>query len=90
MKKSVLLKQAYRPNPDQTVEQLVAETAKTVGSPVKIIGFARLSLGEGIDKEARRLRRRRRRHDRRRPIGADAGRESRVFAVAGLGLICSR
>jgi elongation factor Ts len=48
---AVLLKQAYVRNPDQTVEQLVAETSKAVGSPVKISGFVRFSLGEGIDKE---------------------------------------
>ena len=38
-------------NPDQTIEQLVAETAKQLGSPVKIVGFARLALGEGVEKE---------------------------------------
>jgi elongation factor Ts len=47
---AVLLKQAYVRNPDQTIEQLVAETAKSLGSPVKIAGFARFALGEGIDK----------------------------------------
>jgi len=49
---AVLLKQAYVRNPDQTVEQLVAETAKAVGHPVKVVGFARFALGEGIDKNA--------------------------------------
>jgi elongation factor Ts len=49
---AVLLKQAYVKNPDQTIEQLVAETAKALGSPVVVKGFARLSLGEGIEKEA--------------------------------------
>jgi elongation factor Ts len=47
---AVLLKQAYVRNPDQTIEQLVAETAKTLGSPVKVTGFARFALGEGVDK----------------------------------------
>ena len=47
---AVLLKQAYVRNPDQTIEQLVAETAKAVGSPVTVKGFARLALGEGVDK----------------------------------------
>ena len=46
----VLLKQAFVMNPDLTVEQLVAETAKTLGTPVVIKGFARLALGEGIEK----------------------------------------
>jgi len=47
----VLLKQAFVMNPDQTVEQLVAETAKALGSPVAITGFARLALGEGVEKQ---------------------------------------
>ena len=47
----VLLKQAFVMNPDQTVEQLVAETAKELGSPVAIKGFARLALGEGVEKQ---------------------------------------
>jgi len=48
----VLLKQAFVMNPDQTVEQLVAETAKQLGSPVTVRGFVRLALGEGVEKEA--------------------------------------
>ena len=48
----VLLKQAFVMNPDQTVEQLVADTAKTLGSPVAVKGFVRLALGEGVEKEA--------------------------------------
>ena len=44
-------KQAFVMNPDQTVEQLVADTAKTLGSPVKVVGFARLALGEGVEKK---------------------------------------
>jgi elongation factor Ts len=50
MEEVVLLKQAYVKNPDQTVEQLVADTAKQVGSPIKVVGFARLALGEGVEK----------------------------------------
>ena len=48
----VLLKQAFVMNPDQTVEQLVAETAKALGSPVAVKGFVRLALGEGVEKPA--------------------------------------
>jgi elongation factor Ts len=47
----VLLKQAFVMNPDQTVEQLIAETAKAIGSPIKVVGFARLALGEGVEKK---------------------------------------
>jgi elongation factor Ts len=52
MEEVVLLKQAYVKNPDQTVEQLVAETAKAVGSPTKVVGFVRLALGEGVEKKS--------------------------------------
>jgi elongation factor Ts len=46
----VLLKQPFVMNPDQTIEQLIAETAKAVGSPVSVKGFVRFALGEGVDK----------------------------------------
>jgi elongation factor Ts len=47
---AVLLKQAYVRNPDQTVEQLVEATAKELGQPIKVTGFVRLALGEGVEK----------------------------------------
>ena len=50
MEEVVLLKQAYVRNQDQTIEQLVAETAKAVGSPIKVVGFARLALGEDVER----------------------------------------
>ncbi|HEX3700705.1 MAG TPA: translation elongation factor Ts [Phenylobacterium sp.] len=46
----VLLKQPFVMNPDQTIEQLIAETAKQVGSPVSVKGFVRFQLGEGVEK----------------------------------------
>ena len=46
----VLLKQPFVMNPDQTIEQLVAETAKQAGSPVTLKGFVRFQLGEGVEK----------------------------------------
>ncbi len=48
----VLEKQAFVMNPDQTIEQLVAETGKSVGSPLAVTGFVRFALGEGVEKEA--------------------------------------
>ena len=48
---AVLLKQSYVRDPDITIEQLVAQTAKTLGSPVTVTGFVRLALGEGVDKK---------------------------------------
>ncbi|WP_443747495.1 translation elongation factor Ts [Asticcacaulis solisilvae] len=47
----VLLKQAFVMNPDQTIEQLIADTAKTLGTPVAIKAFTRLALGEGVEKK---------------------------------------
>ncbi|MGI9169144.1 MAG: translation elongation factor Ts [Caulobacteraceae bacterium] len=47
---AVLLKQAYVRDPGQTVEQLVAEVAKAVGSPVRVKAFVRFALGEGVEK----------------------------------------
>ena len=48
----VLLKQAFVMNPDQTVEALVAEEAKKLGTPIAVKGFKRLALGEGVEKKA--------------------------------------
>jgi elongation factor Ts len=47
----VLLKQAFVMNPDQTIEQLLADTAKDLGTPVVCTGFVRLALGEGVEKK---------------------------------------
>ncbi len=47
----VLLKQPFVMNPDQTIEQLIAETAKALGSPVTVRGFVRFALGEGVEKK---------------------------------------
>ena len=48
----VLLKQPFVMNPDQTIEQLVADTAKQVGSALALKGFVRFALGEGVEKAA--------------------------------------
>ncbi|HEX7758804.1 MAG TPA: translation elongation factor Ts [Caulobacteraceae bacterium] len=47
----VLLKQSFVMNPDQTVEQLVAETAKATGGAAHLKAFVRLALGEGVEKQ---------------------------------------
>ncbi len=46
----VLLKQAFVMNPDQTIEQFVAEQSKALGAPIALTGFVRLALGEGVEK----------------------------------------
>jgi elongation factor Ts len=47
----ILLKQAFVMNPDQTIEQLVEQSGKDLGAPVKVQGFVRLALGEGVEKK---------------------------------------
>ncbi|WP_293906952.1 translation elongation factor Ts [Phenylobacterium sp.] len=47
----VLLKQPFVMDPDKTIEQLVADTAKDLGSPVTVKGFVRFALGEGVEKK---------------------------------------
>ena len=47
----VLLKQAFVMNPDQTIEQLVAESAKETGQPLAVKAFVRFGLGEGVEKK---------------------------------------
>lgn len=46
-----LVKQAFVIDPDKTVEQAVDALAKELGTGVKISGFVRFALGEGIEKE---------------------------------------
>lgn len=47
----VLLSQAFVINPDLSVEAAVKEAEKSVGAPVKVTGFVRFALGDGIEKE---------------------------------------
>jgi len=46
-----LLSQAFVVNPDHKVEDAVAEAEKEIGKPIKVVGFLRFALGEGIEKE---------------------------------------
>lgn len=47
----VLLEQVYVHDTDSRVKQAIEKAAKELGTPVKITGFVRFGLGEGIDKE---------------------------------------
>ncbi len=49
-KEVVLTKQPFVMNPDQTIEQLVADAGKELGSPVALTAFVRMGLGEGVEK----------------------------------------
>ncbi len=46
----VLLAQAFVHDPETTVAKAVAEAEKAAGAPIKITGFYRYALGEGIDR----------------------------------------
>ncbi|ABK44349.1 translation elongation factor Ts (EF-Ts) [Magnetococcus marinus MC-1] len=46
-----LLEQAYVIDPDHKVQQVVDAAAKELGCPVKVTGYARFQLGEGIEKK---------------------------------------
>jgi elongation factor Ts len=46
----VLLAQAFVHDPETTVAKAVAEAEKAAGAPIKITGFYRFALGEGIDR----------------------------------------
>ncbi|HEY4134184.1 MAG TPA: translation elongation factor Ts [Alphaproteobacteria bacterium] len=46
----VLLEQVYIIDGESKVSKVIADAAKTVGAPVKLVGFLRFALGEGIEK----------------------------------------
>jgi len=46
-----LLEQAFVVNPDLTVEKALAEAAGAAGGEITLVAFARLEVGEGIDRE---------------------------------------
>ncbi len=46
----VLTKQPFVMDPDVTIEQLVVNTGKELGSELKLAGFVRMALGEGVEK----------------------------------------
>jgi elongation factor Ts len=50
-KEACLLDQAYIHDPDKNVAQALKEAEGRIGAPVKITGFVRYALGEGIDKQ---------------------------------------
>ncbi|MFO1089809.1 MAG: translation elongation factor Ts [Hyphomicrobiales bacterium] len=49
-KENTLLEQAYVHDGTKSVAQVLKETEAQVGAPVKIAGFSRMMLGEGIEK----------------------------------------
>jgi elongation factor Ts len=49
---AVLMEQVYVVDGETRIAQVVENAAKTLGTPVKLTGFARFQLGEGIEKQA--------------------------------------
>jgi elongation factor Ts len=52
----VLLEQIYVVDGESRVKQVVEQAAKAVGAPVKLAGFVRMALGEGIEREQKDFR----------------------------------
>ena len=46
-----LMSQSFVINPDLTVEAALKEAEASVGAPIKVVGSARIQLGEGVEKE---------------------------------------
>ncbi|MEM1366108.1 MAG: translation elongation factor Ts, partial [Pseudomonadota bacterium] len=51
LQENVLLQQALVTDPDNTVEQALANASKEAGAEIKLTRFERMQLGEGIEKE---------------------------------------
>ena len=51
-KENCLLEQAYVHDGTKSVTQALAETAAKAGAPIKLVGYVRMQLGEGIEKVA--------------------------------------
>ena len=49
-KEVCLLDQAFIHEPDKSVSQAIKEAEGKVGGPIKVTGFVRYALGEGIDR----------------------------------------
>ena len=48
---AVLLEQAFVIEPDRKVKDVIAAAAKAAGTPIGVKGFARLALGEGVERQ---------------------------------------
>ena len=76
----VLLEQIYVVDGENRIAQVVENAAKTLGAPVKLTGFVRYQLGEGIEKDPRRFRR------RSRENGVLRTRKSALITLQGSGV----
>ena len=54
----MLVEQAFVMDPDTTVGKFIEKHAAELKAPIKLKGFVRFDVGEGIEKDADRFRRR--------------------------------
>jgi elongation factor Ts len=50
-KENCLLEQPFIHDPGKSVAQAAKEAEKTAGAPIKVVGYVRYALGEGIEKK---------------------------------------
>jgi len=50
-KESVLMTQIFVMDGERSIEQVVADEAKSLGTDVKLVGYVRMELGQGIEKK---------------------------------------
>ncbi|WP_371397980.1 translation elongation factor Ts [Fretibacter rubidus] len=50
-KESVLMTQIFVMDGERSIEQVIADEAKALGTDVKLTGYVRMALGDGIEKE---------------------------------------
>ena len=51
-KENCLMDQVYVHDGSKTVTQIIGEVGNKAGAPVKLLGYIRMQLGEGIEKQA--------------------------------------
>ena len=47
----VLLEQAFIMDTDRKISQVIADTAKDLGTEIEMTGYVRFELGEGVEKK---------------------------------------
>ena len=50
-KESVLMTQMFVMDPDHNVETIIANEAKALGADIKMTGYVRMEVGDGIEKK---------------------------------------
>jgi len=50
-KESVLMTQMFVMDPDRNIETVIADEAKALGADIKMTGYVRMGVGDGIEKK---------------------------------------